>query len=587
LIYLSMLGPVAVQIIVLCFCLCSLLWLSYPAYQPPVLRKVRNSDRFSRDKIPKEVDAIVIGSGMSGMTAASVLARSGKRVLVLEQHYVAGGGCHMFDLKGYWFDSGLHYVVPWCQYLLHLVVGGKKTPVIFDLLGEEDDTFDKIVLGDSEPFHIKLQEKHLPQLYKMFPENKDDIKEYLQVSEDAMKSLPLFALSRLFPQWCQNIIQYLFLGTFRKYAGKTGKEVLTSVTKNRHLSSILGGLWIDTGGLPDRSTFLLSAAVFRGLPHEGGAYARGGSQSIIDSMIPVVEGHGGKVLCRASVEQILVDEKTQSVTGVRVCGVEIKAPIVISSCGHPTTFKNLIPKEITQKMGIKTELEVESSPGFLMCNCGIRGKPSELGITCANVWYHPVNEEMDIFQPIEDFWADPKKDFAMMITFPSMKDRSWEKEYPDMITCQMLVVTKYDWFKQYRDQPSGRREESYNNMKREWEKRCLDKLYRFFPKVQGKIEVVDVSTPLTIEYYLNEPEGGAVGLNPSPQRYSNPDLIRDLDIVTPIKGLYMTGQDTLVCGQPCVQLAGLLAALRILGPMKTLSFISEGIRTGLNAVDLL
>ena len=211
------------------------------------------------------------------------------------------------------------------------------------------------------------------------------------------------------------------------------------MTDNKHLASLLGGLWIDTGGLPDRSTFLLSAAVFRGLPHEGGAYPRGGSQNIIDSMIPVcfpsssflsffffsfisplffssfsflpflsqvIEERGGRVLCRAMVEEILVDEKTLKATGVRVCGREIKAPIVVSSCGHPTTFQKLVAKyvqtsplplphlpltfsflffffyfyfyffflrSITQKAGIKREIPVEASPGFLMCNVGIKG----------------------------------------------------------------------------------------------------------------------------------------------------------------------------------------------------------------------
>eukprot|EP00009_Paramoeba_aestuarina_P002331 CAMPEP_0201522318 /NCGR_PEP_ID=MMETSP0161_2-20130828/16913_1 /ASSEMBLY_ACC=CAM_ASM_000251 /TAXON_ID=180227 /ORGANISM="Neoparamoeba aestuarina, Strain SoJaBio B1-5/56/2" /LENGTH=541 /DNA_ID=CAMNT_0047921129 /DNA_START=202 /DNA_END=1827 /DNA_ORIENTATION=+ len=534
------------------------------------------------DKVPDNIDAIVIGSGMSGMTTAAVLARSGKKVLVLEQHYIAGGGCHMFDLEGYHFDSGLHYVVPWCQSLLHATCGGAEPPVQFDLLREKgSDVFDRIVLGDRPPFLIKHQEAHLPELYKMFPENEKEIKNYLKVSEDAMKSLPLFALSRLFPQWVQKIIGNLFLGTFRKYAGKSGKEVLQGITKNKHLASLLGGLWIDTGGLPDRSTFLLSAAVFRGLPHEGGAYPRGGSQKIIDSMIPVIEQNGGKVLMRAMVEEILVDPSALKVTGVRVNGREIKAPMVISSCGYPTTFQKLVPESITQKAGIKREIPVEASPGFLMCNVGIRGKPEDMGVECSNVWYHPTVDD-DIYQPIEDFFdKDSSLPFGVMITFPSMKDRSWEEQHPDQITCQMLVVTNYDWFKNYSEQPSGRREEEYKAMKKGWENRCLELLYRFFPKVKGHIEVVDVSTPLTIEYYLNEPKGGAVGLNPSPERYSDWELVKDLDIVTPINNLFMTGQDTLVCGQPCVQIAGLITALRILGPLQTFSFISEGLKIAL------
>jgi hypothetical protein len=57
-----------------------------------------------------EYDAIVIGSGVGGLTTASLMAQAGKKVLVLEQHYVAGGACHTFKSKGYEFATGIHYV---------------------------------------------------------------------------------------------------------------------------------------------------------------------------------------------------------------------------------------------------------------------------------------------------------------------------------------------------------------------------------------------------------------------------------------------------------------------------------------------
>jgi all-trans-retinol 13,14-reductase len=55
-------------------------------------------------------DYIVIGSGMGGMTTAALLSKLGRRVLVLEQHYVAGGFTHMFKRPGYRWDVGVHAV---------------------------------------------------------------------------------------------------------------------------------------------------------------------------------------------------------------------------------------------------------------------------------------------------------------------------------------------------------------------------------------------------------------------------------------------------------------------------------------------
>ena len=55
-------------------------------------------------------DAIIIGSGAGGLTAAVALAQVGKKVLVLEQHDRPGGWTHSFTLNGYRFSPGVHYI---------------------------------------------------------------------------------------------------------------------------------------------------------------------------------------------------------------------------------------------------------------------------------------------------------------------------------------------------------------------------------------------------------------------------------------------------------------------------------------------
>jgi hypothetical protein len=122
--------------------LASYLWLKPP--QPivdeeelPPERRGICTDRYSDSKVPENLDAIVIGSGMSGLTCAAILARMGKRVLVLEQHDRTGGGTHTYDLgpDNFTFDSGLHYSVPESALLLQLCTGTEKVPVDFDLMG--------------------------------------------------------------------------------------------------------------------------------------------------------------------------------------------------------------------------------------------------------------------------------------------------------------------------------------------------------------------------------------------------------------------------------------------------------------------
>lgn len=82
----------------------------------------------SRAQSAKPFDLIVIGSGMGGLTVASLMAQlKGWRVLVLERHFRLGGFTHSFTRPGHraW-DVGLHYVGG-----MH---PGEMTREIFDLI---------------------------------------------------------------------------------------------------------------------------------------------------------------------------------------------------------------------------------------------------------------------------------------------------------------------------------------------------------------------------------------------------------------------------------------------------------------------
>jgi hypothetical protein len=60
--------------------------------------------------------------------------------------------------------------------------------------------------------------------------------------------------------------------------------------------------------------------------------------------------------------------------------------------------------------------------------------------------------------------------------------------------------------------------------------------------------MVDISTPLSIQHYLRAVRGGAVGLDVSPERFCNRGLRDDLDPISKIPGLALTGQDVSLCG---------------------------------------
>lgn len=548
--------------------------------EPTMLRGIC-ADRYRPEKIPDSVDTVVIGSGMSGLTCAAVLSRMGQRVLVLEQHYVAGGGTHMFQLKGgLHFDSGLHYAVPYSGHLLWLATGGDEMPVRFERMGEPDGTFDRIALGDEPPFAIKHGEAHLPDLYARFPERRAEIDEFLEVSGRISKRFPLFVMSKAMPTWLRRPWQRFVLGkTWQRYAGQTLRAVLEEITDDGLLAGLLAGPWMDTGAPPDRASFLLGACVARGLAREGGAYPVGGSQELAKCLVPIITRAGGRVLVRARAQEILVDSKSGKTKGVCLADqTVVPCKRVISSVGYHNTFGKLLSEEVTTRFDMPRRLPVGSSCSWVMANIGLRGTAEELGLTCTNLWYHPTREGGDMFGAVDDFMADPMNpdhDPMLMITFPSIKSRKAGGTHGEKTTCQMLCMAEHSWFEQHAGLPTRRRGAEYKALKRAWGERFLEILLRFYPQLEGRIELVDVSTPLSIEHYLGTDKGSAVGLDQSPQRFTDWRVADLLDSRTPIDGLWLTGQDTVTCGQPIVQAAGLICAFRVLGLVESLRYLAR------------
>ena len=97
-------------------------------------------------------------------------------------------------------------------------------------------------------------------------------------------------------------------------------------------------------------------------------------------------------------------------------------------------------------------------------------------------------------------------------------------------------------------------------------------------QLKDSIDFTDVSTPLSIEHYLASPRGAAVGLDPSPLRFGgNMSILKHFDTVTSVPNLYLTGQDSLLCGVVMAQIAGLATALRVGGLLSSVRFVLQNL----------
>ncbi len=124
----------------------------------------------------KKFDTIIIGSGLGGLTTAVLLAKAGKKVLVLEKHYVPGGFTHTFKRKKMVWDVGVHYVGQMSD----------KDGLLrksFDYLTDNKlkwadigDVYDQVIInGDTYDF-VKGIQNQTNQMIRYFPDEETAIR---------------------------------------------------------------------------------------------------------------------------------------------------------------------------------------------------------------------------------------------------------------------------------------------------------------------------------------------------------------------------------------------------------------------------
>jgi all-trans-retinol 13,14-reductase len=153
-------------------------------------------------------DAIVIGSGIGGLAVAALLSKLyKKRVLVLEQHFIAGGFTHTFDRKGkFHWDVGLHYVGDMGEggtgkavfdYLTDRNLRWQKMPDPFEKFVYPDFTFD--VHSDPDRFQTDLIQR--------FPQEQAAIRRYFKDVQKAAFWFGAHAMLELFPGWLHPLLR--------------------------------------------------------------------------------------------------------------------------------------------------------------------------------------------------------------------------------------------------------------------------------------------------------------------------------------------------------------------------------------------
>jgi len=519
---------------------------------------IRVGRRYRANRLAPAYDALVIGSGIGGLTTAACLSKMGKKVCVLEQHYTAGGFTHSFDRNGYEWDVGVHYIGD---------MGSPRTMGrrLFDHITDGelhwapmDAHFDRIFLGDDQYDLVAGREAYRGALVEAFPSERKAIDKYLAYLQSVKEGVRLHTLKKIAPSWAGNLLAQWQKRKTPPYFNQTTRQVLESLTSNQKLIAVLTGQWGDNGLPPAQSSFVIHSLIAQHYMH-GGYYPIGGASRMAQTIIPVIQSAGGEVFTYASVEKILV--QAGRANGVLMAdGTEITAPVIISDAGVFNTFETLLDENVPQRARYLERLhKVRPSMSSLCLYIGLMDTAENLELPRTNFWIYPSEHyESDLGA----FANDAHAGFPLVyISFPSAKDPSFANRYPGRATIEIVAPGPHSWFERWAGTTWGKRGDDYEALKEQLSQRLLQKLYEKLPHLRGKIDYYELSTSLSTDYFCRYRQGEIYGIDHTPERFEQDWLKPKTDI----PGLWLTGQDVLTCGVVGAMVGGLLTAIQLGG----------------------
>ena len=538
------------------------------ARRKPTPSTLRIGHRYRPNRLDGPYDALIIGSGIGGLTTAALLSRIGRRVAVLEQHYTAGGATHSYERNGYDWDVGVHYIGD---------MGAQTTSRrMMDFLSQGnlhwspmDSHYDRFFIGERSYDAVAGREAFRENLVGYFPRESAAIDRYLELLGEVSRGMRTFSLDRTLPPWAAAVAGPFVRSRLPRSFNRTTWDVLSEVTSDPDLIAVLTGQWGDLGLPPKRSAWVIQALVAKHYLH-GGYYPIGGASRIAETILPSIRAAGGEVFTYARVEEVLL--RNGRTRGVRMAdGSEISCDCVISDAGALNTFTHLVPAEASRQHGYDRLLPtVKPSIGHLGVYIGLHGSAEELGLPKTNYW---IYQDRDYDAALDRFLADPRGPFpAVYISFPSAKDPDFERRHPGRSTIEIVAPAPYEIFEPWKDTTWGKRGDDYDALKQAYGERLLEHMYDKLPQLRGRVDYWEVSTPLSMQWFCGYGRGELYGLDHDPERMRQ-SWLRPR---TRIPGLWLTGQDVMSCGVAGAMMGGLASAVSLAG-MRRMGPVVKGI----------
>jgi len=435
-------------------------------------------------------DIIIIGCGMSGLSAGIRLSYYGKKVLIVEQHSLPGGLNSFYRRKGMIFDVGLHAIT-------NFVSAKQRQSPLNKLFRQLKLKWKDFNLIQQKSSCIQFPEKSLnfsndiqllkEEIYNNFPSQVDGFSKLQRYIEE-------------FDALSLTDNQYL----------STRKILREFIDDSLLIEMLLCPVMYYGSSSENDMDFSQFAIMFRSIFLEGFSRPETGVKHIIDLLLRKFNDLNGELRFKTKISKLIIDHGM--VKGVKLdTGEEILAEKVLSSAGLAETEKlakeNICNKEI------------------------IRGK---LSFT-------------EVIVILKDYLSN--KNYNNTIMFYNDSDKFSYQQADDFIDLRSGVICSPDNFaysdSMNRPKPvlritnmanyqlwSSLDKDQYQDKKLEVYELILDKIKRFVPLDSADIIFMDMFTPVTVEKFTGHFNGAV---------YGSPLKIKDG--VTNIKNLFICGTD--------------------------------------------
>jgi phytoene desaturase len=495
-------------------------------------------------------DAIVVGAGLGGLSAAALLARSGKKVLVIERHDRPGGYAHSFQRKRYIFDAAVH-LTGGCEPV------GFATSGLIDGLLRLLDVRDRCTFLRVDPFYtavfpgLRLDaplgiESFIEAHARLFPSEERGFRRLLQLCSELNREVRGFPTE--LSLWDVLRVPKRFPLVF-KYHAKTVGQAMDEHLRDPRLKATFTALWPYLGLPPSRLSLLYWSVMLMSYLEEGAFYCRGSFQKLADAFVAALEKNGGELLLRSRVRRILVGNGR--VGGVVLeNGQRIFAPIVVSNADARQTFEESVGLDHLPRRFVRLLARMKPSLSafvtYLATDLDLKKLNAGHEMFFFRSWDHDV-----IHRNILD--GQPA---GIVVTVPTLIDSSLAPSGEHLVTITTLIPYEIGT--------------SWRKKKAAYADGLLEEVEALLPGLREHITFAEGASPRTMERYTLNLTGAIYGWEVSPEQVGR----NRLEHTTPIGGLYLSGHWTQPGGGIYGVIAsGLQTAQIILGYAKTGDFL--------------